>query len=208
MVHKSLDLLNVVRGDGAEVDAFGKCLSKKTVGVFVRTTLDDSDIATSTLKRYETYPDSVGSSDRVAFMYNRQRQVTSLTDQNGMVHNFDFDKVGRATQDRITTLGSGVDGAVRRLATRYEVRGMRFKLSSYDYATVGSGSLVNEVQFAYNDFGQLIAEYQSHSGAVNTGSTPKVQYGYANGSANTIRPPSLTTSTPCSCSSAIVNQPP
>lgn len=39
MVHKILDLLNVVRGDGAEVDAFGKCLSKKTVGIFVRTTL-------------------------------------------------------------------------------------------------------------------------------------------------------------------------
>jgi YD repeat-containing protein len=156
------------------------------------TTLSDSDIATSTLKRYENYPDSVGGSDRVAFKYNRQRQVKELTDQNGTVHSFDFDKLGRATQDRITTLGSGVDGAVRRLATRYEVRGMRLKLSSYDNATVGSGSLVNEVQFAYNDFGQLIADYQSHSGAVNTGSTPKVQYGYANGSANTIRPTSLT----------------
>ena len=60
------------------------------------TTLADSDIATSTLKRYETYPDSVGGSDRVAFTYNRQRQVTSLTDQNGTVHSFDFDKLGRA----------------------------------------------------------------------------------------------------------------
>jgi RHS repeat-associated protein len=102
------------------------------------------------------------------------------------------ERTGRAGQDRITTLGSGVDGAVRRLATRYEVRGMRVKLSSYDHATVGSGSLVNEVQFAYNDFGQLIADYQSHSGAVNTGSTPQVQYGYESGSANTIRPTSLT----------------
>lgn len=72
------------------------------------------------------------------------------------------------------------------------MRGLRKILTSYDNATVGSGSLVNEVQFAYNDFGQLIADYQSHSGAVNTGSTPKVQYGYANGSANTIRPTSLT----------------
>ena len=58
---------------------------------------------------------------------------------------------------------------------RLIVRGMRAKLSSYDNATVGSGSIVNEVQFAYNDFGQLIADYQSHSGTVNTGSTPKVQ---------------------------------
>ena len=78
--------------------------------------LTDSDIATSNLNRYEMYRDSVGGSDRVAFTYNRQRQVTSLTDQNGTVHRFDFDKLGRSTQDRITTLGSGVDGAVRRLA--------------------------------------------------------------------------------------------
>lgn len=39
MVHKWFDLLNVVQGDAAEVDAIGKSLSKKAVGVFVRTTL-------------------------------------------------------------------------------------------------------------------------------------------------------------------------
>ena len=179
-------------GNVASITAVNRTTGNQVTSYTYGTTLADSDIATSTLKRYETYPDSAGGSDRVAFTYNRQRQVTSLTDQNGTVHSFDFDKLGRATQDRITTLGSGVDGAVRRLASSYEVRGMRFKLSSYDNATVGSGSLVNEVQFAYNDFGQLIADYQSHSGAVNTGSTPKVQYGYANGSGNTIRPTSLT----------------
>ena len=51
---------------------------------------------------------------------------------------------------------------------------------------------VNETQFAYNDFGQLITDYQSHSGAVNTSITPKVQYGFANGSDNTIRFTTLT----------------
>ena len=89
-------------------------------------------------------------------------------------------------------LGTGINGAVRRLATTYEVRGMRETITSYDNATVGSGSIVNEVEFAYNDFGQLTDDYQSHSGAVNTMSTPKVQYGFANGSANTIRPNTLT----------------
>ena len=38
----------------------------------------------------------------------------------------------------------------------------------------------------------LTTSYQSHVGAVNTSTTPKVQYGYANGSANTVRPTSLT----------------
>ena len=115
-----------------------------------------------------------------------------MTDQRGCVHSYLYDGLGRAIHDCFTTFGAGVDGAVRRLSTTYEVRGMQAKLTSYDNATVGSGSIVNECQFAYNSFGQLVADYQSHSGAVNTGSTPKVQYGYANGSANTIRPTTLT----------------
>jgi RHS repeat-associated protein len=92
----------------------------------------------------------------------------------------------------LTTLGTGVDGAVRRISTTYEVRGMREKITSYSSATVGSGSIVNEVQFAYNDFEQITADYQAHSGPVNTSTTPKVQYGYASGSANHIRPTTLT----------------
>jgi hypothetical protein len=48
------------------------------------------------------------------------------------------------------------------------------------------------VNFFYNSFGQLITEYQSHSGAVSTGTTAKVQYAFASGSANTIRPTSMT----------------
>lgn len=106
------------------------------------------------------------------------------------MHAYDFDGLGRITQDRVTTLGSGVDGAVRRLMTSYEVRGMPSLLTSYDNATVGSGSIVNEVAFTYNTFGQVTKDQQSHSGAV-TGSTPSVQYGYADGSANTIRLTSL-----------------
>ncbi|MBX3440779.1 MAG: hypothetical protein KF774_00130 [Planctomyces sp.] len=69
---------------------------------------------------------------------------------------------------------------------------MREKLTSYDNPSVGSGSIVNETQFAYNAFGQLTHDYQSHAGAVNTMTTPNVQYAYANGSANTIRPTALT----------------
>ena len=52
--------------------------------------------------------------------------------------------------------------------------------------------VVNDVQNAYNTFGQLITQYPSHSGAVNTSTTPSVQMAYADGSANTVRPTSLT----------------
>ncbi|QGQ25646.1 hypothetical protein F1728_24495 [Gimesia benthica] len=156
------------------------------------TTLSDSEIATTTLKRSETYPDSEDSSDVIFFKYNRQNQITEIQDQGNTVHSYDFDKLGRQTQDRVTALGTGVDGAVRRIATTYEVRGMKDTASSFDNASVGSGAIVNEVKFAYNDFGQLITDYQSHSGAVNTSTTPKVQYEFANGSDNTIRPTTLT----------------
>ena len=46
----------------------------------------------------------------------------------------------------MTTLASGVDGAVRRISTTYDIRGLREKATSYDDATVGSGNVVNEVR--------------------------------------------------------------
>jgi hypothetical protein len=110
------------------------------------------------------------------------------------VHAYDFDKLGRQTQDRVTALGADIDAAVRRIDRTYEVRGLLEKATSYDKtagdcpdfaesaqsacggspsprrfwshidnATVGSGSVVNEVQRAYNTFGQLTAEYREHS---------------------------------------------
>jgi YD repeat-containing protein len=83
-------------GNVASITAVNPATGDQVTSYTYGTTLADSDIATSNLKRYETYPDSVGGSDRVAFTYNRQRQVTSLTDQNGTAHSFDFDKLGRA----------------------------------------------------------------------------------------------------------------
>ena len=47
---------------------------------------------------------------------------------------------------------------------------------------------MNEVQFAYNSFGQLVADYQEHGGVVNTSTLPKVEYQYADGSAGHNRP--------------------
>ena len=91
----------------------------------------------------------------------------------------------------MTTLGTDVDGAIRRLSTEYEVRGLPFSLSSVDDPAVSQGNIVNQVQFEYNPFGQLVTDYQSHDGAVNTSTTPKVQYAYADGSANTVRPTAL-----------------
>ena len=155
------------------------------------TTLSNSDIARSDLLRYVDYPDSVSGSDRVAMTYNRLGQMTTRTDQRGVVRTFNYDKLGRLLHDRVTTL-STAEGGIRRISRTYEVRGMVNKISSYSNATVGSGSVVNEVTMDYNEFSQLIAEAQAHSGAVS--SSPTVEYDYASGgsSSNQIRLTSIT----------------
>jgi RHS repeat-associated protein len=156
------------------------------------TTLADSDIVTSNLKRAEAFADSVGGSDQIQFGYNRRGEVKQSTDQNGTIHVLERDKMGRVIHDRVTVLGTGVDGTVRRISTTYDVLGRKSKVTSWNNASVSSGSIINEVQFVYDNFGRLITDYQSHGGAVITSTTPKVQYGFADGSANTVRPTSIT----------------
>ena len=80
-----------------------------------------------------------------------------------------------------------INAAILRIETTYEVRGMKEHITSYDNPAVGEGAAVNDCRFQYSDFGQLVTEYQSHDGLVDTDTTPKVQYAYADGSDNTIR---------------------
>ncbi|MEO9934427.1 hypothetical protein [Rhodopirellula bahusiensis] len=124
----------------------------------------------------------------VSYTYNRQGQRTSLTDQNASTRQYDYDELGRPTQDRVTTLGAGVDGAVRRVEQNYDVRGNVSAITCYNNATVGSGSIVNQVTRQYDGFGQVTKTFQSHSGAVNPASTPSVGRTYTDGSSNVLRP--------------------
>ena len=87
------------------------------------------------------------------------------TDANGTVHGFDDDMLGRPVSDRVVTLGTDVDGAVRRIDRAYEVCGMLRRITSYD--AVLAGDIVNEVERTYNAFAQVLAEYQSHFGAAD-----------------------------------------
>ena len=161
------------------------------------TTLSDSGVVTSTLKRAEIYPDSDdtvalgdgadGVYDRIEFKYDRQQAVVEVKDQQGTIHAFGYDDLGRQTQDRVTTLGSGVDEGVRRIATEFDVLGRKSEITSYDNPTVGSGSVVNELAFVYDDFGQLVTEYQEHCGTVNMSTSLKVQYAYEDGTDNNVR---------------------
>jgi YD repeat-containing protein len=140
-----------------------------------------STINSNDLLKEMRYPDaSTGnssSSEKVSYTYNALGQVLSKTDRNGNVHTYAFDILGRIISDTVTTLGSGVDGAVRRIETAYDTQGNAYLLTSYD--ATSSGNIVNQVQRQFNGLGQLIREWQSHSGAVNTGTSPSVQYTYS-----------------------------
>jgi RHS repeat-associated protein len=116
--------------------------------------------------------------DRIEYAYSRQGEMLAKRDQNGTVHFLDYDKLGRNTQDRVMTLGSGVDGQVRRITRIYGVADRLLSITSYTQPLVRAGDVVNQVVMDYNAVGLLAAEYQSHAGPVDMATTPKVQYVY------------------------------
>jgi RHS repeat-associated protein len=152
-------------------------------------------ITSNDLLKEVRYPDPTtgapSSSLKETYTLNALGEVVTATDRNGNVHTYTYDVLGRLTSDTVTTLGAGVDGSVRRIEVAYDTQGNAYLITSYDAAS--GGNIVNQVQRNFNALGQLTAEYQSHAGAVNTGTTPKVQYTYSEmaGSANHSRPTSI-----------------
>ncbi len=74
----------------------------------------------------------------------------------------------------------------------FDGQGNPYLLTNYDAAT--SGSIVNQVQRGYNGLGQMTTEWQAVNGAVNTSTSPKVQYAFSEmaSAANHSRPTSTT----------------
>jgi RHS repeat-associated protein len=142
-----------------------------------------SDLNSNDLLRLVKYPDkssgapSTATADQESYKYNLLGDAKEFLDRNGTTHAYSYDVVGRLTKDA-ATLGSGstVDGAILRQEVAYDTAGRAFQFTSYNAAS--GGSVVNQVQQAFNGLGQLITEYQSHAGTVDTGTTPRVQYAY------------------------------
>lgn len=148
------------------------------------TTLGDSGVASNELLRFKTYPDSTGGSDRVEYRYDRLGELTEQKNQDGTTHGYGYDGLGRLLADKVTAFGSGIAQAVKAIGRSYEARGFLEKVTSY--ADTGLSSVVNEVKFGYNGFGQVVSDAQAHGGAVG-GGTPKVTYEYEDGTNNTVR---------------------
>jgi RHS repeat-associated protein len=171
-------------------------LYETTGYVYGVTTATGSTVNSNDVLAATQYPDKTtgnpSSSEQETYTVDALGEMLTYTDRNGTVHGYTYDVLGRLTADAVTTLGAGVDGSVRRLTTAYDTGDRPYLYTSYDAAT--GGNVVNQVQDAYNGLGQLITEYQATGGAVNTSSTPKVQYAYSQmaGGANHSRLVSLT----------------
>jgi RHS repeat-associated protein len=155
-----------------------------------------SNISSNDLVSAIQYPDKTtgnpSSSQQESFTVNALGQNLTYADRNGNVHSYSYDVLGRITTDAVTTLGSGVDGTIRRIETAYDTGDRPYLFTSYNAAS--GGSIVNQVQDAYNGLGQLTEQWQSHSGAVNTSTSPNVQYSYTlmGGGVNNSRLTSMT----------------
>lgn len=110
---------NLSRLRSNPVESFFRCLSELILKNIVTgdqvtrwiygTSLDESGVARTDLFRAKLYPESDDDTDplddgidgefeRIEYAYNRQAQVTRLTDPNGTVHEYDLDRLGRLTE--------------------------------------------------------------------------------------------------------------
>jgi RHS repeat-associated protein len=143
-----------------------------------------STIASNDLMAETRYPDPVtglpSATERDVYTSNALGERTSFTDRAGTTHTYAYDVTGRQTADAITAVGAQVDPTVRRIESAYDVLGRVTGVTSFD-APVG-GAAVNQVTRAYNGFGQMTSEWQSHTGLVDAATTPRVQYAFSQGS--------------------------
>jgi RHS repeat-associated protein len=165
--------------------------------VYGVTTGNGSDINSNSLLATVKYPGkstgaaSGNSSEQNSYTYNAVGELKTKVDQNGTIHTFSRDILGRMKVDAVSVATGNpqnVDTSVLRQEMSYNTQGSVHQLTAYTAAA--GGTVVNQIQRAYNNFGQLTTEYQEHAGAVNTSTSPKVQYAYtetSSGAANNSR---------------------
>ncbi len=140
-----------------------------------------SDINSNDILSSVEYPDPSTGSPSTSYeeLYTVDALGDNLTnkDRAGNVHTYTYDVLGRLTSDAITTLASGFDNSVLDVQTAYNALGDAYTITNLNAAS--GGTIVNQVEDVYNGLNQLTQEYQSHSGAVNTSTSPSVQYTYS-----------------------------
>jgi YD repeat-containing protein len=137
---------------------------------------DNSTVSSNDLLYKEKQPDTT-EVDVVA--YNALGEMIWKKDSHGTEHVYEYDERGRLLHDRATVLGTGIDGEIRRISWTYDKLDRKLKVTSYDNATVGSGTVKNEVQFEYGPYSTVTKVYEEWGGAVNTSTSKKVQQAWS-----------------------------
>ncbi len=152
--------------DGDNVQDADDQVTVYTFGTVKGGSAGDSQVQTGNLLQKIAYPDSSGPSDTVTKAYNALGQEIWSKDQAGTVVETALDTGGRTTQRRVTTLAGGLDNAVLRIALAYTSRGQTDTVTQYNNATVGSGSVTDQVQYAYDDWGNVSTFTQDVDSAI------------------------------------------
>lgn len=117
-----------------------------------------STISSNRLLQSIKYEEQTGGqvvNDRSVFMaYNAQEQTVGKRNQNGTIIDTMYDTGGRTIVSKASTLGSGIDGDIRRIEMAYDSRGFLSTVTQYDAVT--SGNVKDEIKRSYDDWGNLV----------------------------------------------------
>ena len=183
-----------IDGDNVQ-DAGVDQVTTYTYGVAKGASAGDSKIASGSLLYKVVYPDPDGTEadKRVLNAYNAQGQVIWTKDQAGNIIETDYDDSGKMTHRRATTIvtGDGFDDLVKRISMTYDSLGRVSLITQYDNATVGSGSVLNEIKNSYElaGWGSLTKHQFDRDSAVGGSGYYEVSYAFekATTGRNTIR---------------------
>lgn len=96
-------------------------------------------------------------------------------DQCETLRTYTYDDRTRLTADTVTTLGTDVDGSIRRIGRSYDDLGRKASVTSY--SNTSGTTAVNEVAYTFDGLGNVTKSEQEHDGAVD-GNTISVEYVY------------------------------
>lgn len=106
---------------------------------------------------HEFYPDSSSPTDCVSYTYNRLGERTSKRDQNGTVHAYTYDNLGRMVADTVTQFGDSIDRTVQKITTSYTPDGKTASITSHG----ANDTILNQISYEYDACGLLSKEWQS-----------------------------------------------
>lgn len=139
------------------------------------------------------YPEASASqaeADRTVFYgYNAQGEQVYLEDQDDNVIETEFDDSGRELHRKATTIGGSFDNTVQRISTTYDSLGRVSTVGQYDDDDPASGSIIDEVKYTYEDWGNISKVEQDHDSAVGGTLLYDVDFAYEKNTdgRNTIR---------------------